>query len=326
MAGFGPNGGVQGVSNATTPFTNPATVTNVTATGTFTTQPGTTLLDYLVVGGGGGGGAGYGGGGAGGGYVTSFCCSCRGQLTVTGATGYPVTIGAKGVGGVTGGPAPLKKGGCGPDSVVVMSPVTVTATGGGGGGGEGNEPGKTGGSGGGGAGALGCGGAGNTPPLSPVQGFAGGTAGPNSKYAGGGGGGASAVGVDGTTPGQAGPGGNGKPNTISPSYPGGTVFGGGGGGATYSGCGPGCGGTGGGGDAGNTSGSPGCPAAPGCPGTDGLGGGGGAGGFDPVAGHHTGGTGGDGVVIIKEVGATGFTAPGVWPQKAQYDNAVAGTW
>ena len=55
MAGFGPNGGVQGVSNATTPFTNPATVTNVTATGTFTTQPGTTLLDYLVVGGGGGG-------------------------------------------------------------------------------------------------------------------------------------------------------------------------------------------------------------------------------------------------------------------------------
>ena len=55
-------------------------------------------------------------------------------------------------------------------------------------------------------------------------------------------------------------------------------------------------------------------------------GGGGAGGFDPVAGHHTGGTGGDGVVIIKEVGATGFTAPGVWPQKAQYDNAVAGTW
>ena len=84
---------------------------------------------------------------------------------------------------------------------------------------------------------------------------------------------------------------------------------------------PGCGGAGGGG-AGGPSAGPGTGVA----GTDGLGGGGGAGGFDPGSGHHTGGIGGKGVVIIKEAGATGYTATGMWSMQEQYDYSLAGTW
>jgi hypothetical protein len=252
-------------------------------------------VDYLVLAGGGGGGAGYGGGGGAGGYITSYGAP-RCAITLCQATPYPITIGAGGIGGVSPAPSPTRKGGCGTNSVAVIGACTVTAAGGGGGGGESQEPGKAGGSGGGAAGADGCGGAGNTPPLSPVQGYAGGDAGPNTNYAGGGGGGASAVGTAGTPGGQAGPGGAGEPNAIAPAFPvsPATIWGGGGGGATYAGTGPGTGGPGGGGNAGAT-GSP--PA--GSPGTDGKGGGGGAGGFDPSCGHHTGGTGGTGVVILR---------------------------
>ena len=86
-------GGIIGIVNKTSFGKNK--VTKTTATGTFTTQPGTTILNALVVAGGGGGGAGRtpagnsgGGGGAGAGGVRQSCC-----VSVCGATGYSVTLG-----------------------------------------------------------------------------------------------------------------------------------------------------------------------------------------------------------------------------------------
>ena len=60
------NGGVIGVSNKTS--FGKCTVTSKTSTGTITTQPGTRLVETLVVAGGGGSGYGNGGGGGGGGF------------------------------------------------------------------------------------------------------------------------------------------------------------------------------------------------------------------------------------------------------------------
>ena len=48
-----PNGGIVGVINPTS--FGKCTVTSQTASGTLTTQPGTRIVDYLVVAGGGGG-------------------------------------------------------------------------------------------------------------------------------------------------------------------------------------------------------------------------------------------------------------------------------
>ena len=70
MAG---NGGIIGPTNTTSFGKNK--VTEKTTSGTFTTQPGTRVLDALVIAGGGGGGASGGGGGAGG-YRTTCNVNC----------------------------------------------------------------------------------------------------------------------------------------------------------------------------------------------------------------------------------------------------------
>jgi hypothetical protein len=62
----------------------------LTSSGPLTTQPGTRLVQTLVVAGGGGGGTGGGGGGAGG---LRFICA-----SVCGATPYSITVGAGGAG------------------------------------------------------------------------------------------------------------------------------------------------------------------------------------------------------------------------------------
>ena len=62
------NGGIIGAVNKTSFGKNTVTSTTCTGSTTVTTQPGTRLLDYLVVAGGGGGGTDGGGGGGAGGY------------------------------------------------------------------------------------------------------------------------------------------------------------------------------------------------------------------------------------------------------------------
>ena len=130
MAGYGPNGGVQGACNAATPFCTPAVVTTKTATGPFTTGACTTAVDYLVVAGGGGGGVcdvGGGGGGAGG-YITSFGCSCRGQISVAASTAYTMTVGAGGAGGTDTPYATNGQGIDGTNSIAFCgTPIAITA-------------------------------------------------------------------------------------------------------------------------------------------------------------------------------------------------------
>ena len=245
-----------------------------TAPGTFCVSAGgnaagSNTVDYLVVAGGGAGSSGWGsnsgGGGGAGGYRespgTASGCYSVSPLGAAPAVALPVT--ATGypitVGG-GGGSTPGPSGrGCAGSNSVFS---TITSTGGG------------------------AGGAGNSTP-GPTSGGPGGSGG-----GGRGSHGTFCAGAGNTppfSPPQGNPGGN-----CSSSGPIGDLQGGGGGGATYAGTGPGTGGPGGGGNAGAT-GSP--PA--GSPGTDGKGGGGGAGGFDPSCGHHTGGTGGTGVVILR---------------------------
>jgi len=57
-----------------------------------------------------------------------------------------------------------------------------------------------------------------------------------------------------------------------------------------------------------------------------AGGGGGGGAAQAHPSPTAAGTGGPGVIIIKEPAVCGVTASGMWPQRAQYDNKVAGTW
>ena len=245
---------------------------------------GSDTVEYLVVAGGGGGGGGgtepgnkyLGAGGGGGGGWRSFTAISPSSpsngpaaLPVS-VQGYPITVGAGGA----GDPAASSGGARGANSVF----STITSTGGGGGGSKctpapacgANKPG---GSGGGGAGQPNpsprqTGGTGNTPPVSPPQGFNGGTgasraAGPENCSGAGGGGGASAVG--GTAPNCSIPGavgGDGQyiPSPFigptAPSYgetgPAGRVFAGGGGGGAGGGppVGPAAGGLGGGGNGG----------------------------------------------------------------------------
>ena len=83
-----PNGGIIGVVNPTS--FGKCTQTVRTSSTPLTTQPGTRLVQTLVVAGGGGGGTGGGGGGAGG--LRIICAS------VCGATAYPITVGAGGAG------------------------------------------------------------------------------------------------------------------------------------------------------------------------------------------------------------------------------------
>ena len=283
-------------------FTGPGTFT-VTNAGN---PGGSATVDYLVVGAGASGGGGpdaAGGGGAGGfresvpspaAWTASPLANPGGSLPVS-IQGYPITVGAGGV-GIPNSPTPDGRGNGGNNSIF----STITSTGGGGGASSGGgvpvpvASGSPGGSGGGSSTTTGSpagppGGLGNTPPTSPSQGSNGGTgATDNAAYrVGGGGGGGTAVGGTATNPAPAGAaGGAGATTSISGSP---TAYAGGGGGGGHP-TGPrpgGAGGTGGGG-AGSV------PAAA-VSGTVNTGGGGGAGGnSSPVSG-----SGGSGIVIIR---------------------------
>ena len=87
------NGGIIGPINITSKGGNK--VTSKTSSGNVTTQPGTRLVQTLVVAGGGSGGAvspshNTAGGGGAGGY------RCISNISVCGNTSYPITIGAGG--------------------------------------------------------------------------------------------------------------------------------------------------------------------------------------------------------------------------------------
>ena len=287
-------------------FTGPGTFT-VTAVAQCAAN---NKVSHLVVAGGGGGGSFHGGGGGAGGFreakspVTPYTASpldggSPNTITVT-AQAYPITVGGGGAGkkgpSAPGGPSNQTDG-----SSSTFS--TVTSAGGGKGGGDtgsANQAGSAGGSGGGGQnGASGnqsgpAGGAGNTPPVSPSQGFPGGSAGSDDTTfrGGGGGGGATAAGTN-VTPsgpssaaGAVGPGGAGATTSINATPT--TYAGGGGGGSTAV---VGTGGSGGGGS-GGTNPTPEQATS----GTDNTGGGGGGSGNPDQS---IAGSGGSGIVIIR---------------------------
>jgi len=247
--------------------------------------PQTLAVTYLVVAGGasGGGGTYHAGGGGAGGYRTD-------TLTMNKETAFTVTVGAGGA-TATGNAVGVN----GANSVF----YNITSAGGGGGGSYSSETALAGGSGGGGAGETPTtAGAGNTPPTSPVQGYAGGAGNGGANGAGGGGGGASQVGsVGGATPNApGGDGGDGAANTIT----GGSVtYAGGGGGAGVGSGTAGAGGAGGGGAGGS--------GANGVAGTANTGGGGGG---AERGGTATSGAGGSGIVILKIVDTNSATFSG----------------
>ena len=86
------NGGIVGVDNPPTQI--PEIITTFNSSGTLTTAPYTTSVDYLVVAGGGGGGNGNGGDAAGGGGAGGFRTGS--SFPVTSATAYPITVGGGG--------------------------------------------------------------------------------------------------------------------------------------------------------------------------------------------------------------------------------------
>ena len=253
-------------------------------------------VDYLVVAGGGSGGRGSdranGGGGAGGFRVAEPGNPKTGTPVTASVQTYPVTVGAGGV----ANPGPNRGGN--------SSIFSITSTGGGSGGNRSgpNDAYKPGGSG---AGEShedndNIAGTGNTPPVSPPQGFPGGTGynsgNASSTFGGGGGGGAGAAGGPSPTS-RSGHGGAGHPSDITGST---VIYAGGGGGGSqpnnnnYPG---GDGGPGGGGAGAGTG------RDDGVNGTDGLGGGGGGAKENLVAGN-----GGSGVVIVRyEIGASQYT-------------------
>ena len=282
-------------------FTSPGTF-QVTSASTTAAE---NTVGYMVVAGGGGG---TGAGGGAGGFregrnasIDNFTASPlvanapTNAVTVT-AQSYPITVGAGGAGANPGYSGNNKANG----SNSIFS--TITSAGGGAGGSSPNPSpggdGVAGGSGGGSGnhpGGTASAGAGNTPPVSPAQGFNGGTSSPapGNAVGMGGGGGSSAVGTNGTqgpTPaGNAGSGGNGVTSSISASPV--TRGGGGGGGAqgTSTNTNLNNGGTGGGGNGGTGN----VTLASGN-GTANFGGGGGG----NVQGAQA-GAGGSGVVIIR---------------------------
>jgi len=260
------------------------------------TAGGGDKVSYVVVAGGGGGNTG--GGGAGGfregkdtpkdSYTASPLAAACSGLTITNAT-FPITVGG---GGAASGPSPAVNG-----SNSIFS--SITSTGGGASGGP-PGPGNPGGSGGGANQAASIpnparpasGGSGNTPPVSPSQGFPGGSTATFDQTGGAGGGGATAVGANSVAPpapnsaGLGGAGGDGATSSITGSP---VARAGGGGGSQYNPAAPSTpvsGGTGGGGPGGIY-----LAGTPGTAGTTNTGGGGGGG---PNAG-----AGGSGVVIIR---------------------------
>jgi hypothetical protein len=285
---------------------NTFTVTNAGA------PPGSSTVDYVVVGGGASGGSAgsprAGGGGAGGyrespGSASSYTASPLGASPATAlavpVAPYPITVG--------GGGAPVS-GGNNPGNNGSVSTFSTISSAGGGAGGAGSAcygcaalNGGPGGSGGGSGGAAnadpspivgGTVGTGNTPVVSPAQGQDGGQGmhAPGVWAAGGGGGGASAAGGDSSTkptPGPASVSGTGA-NGVTTQIPGSplTLSGGGGANGVNTTNDSAAGGSGGGG-AGNSTGV-------GVAGGTNTGGGGGAG-PDPSGS----GQGGSGIVIIR---------------------------
>jgi len=182
------------------------------------------VVDYLVVAGGGGSGGNHnhiqqGGGGGAGGYreAKSGCAGCYTVsplatptgITIT-ATTYPITVGAGGSRGGSGGNLPSR----GPNATSGSNSIfsTITSAGGGFGGQPGaccvyqstGQPGGSGGAGGGGGGTQ-AGGSGNTPPVSPPQGNNGGCGQSGGPTTGGSGGGATGNGTQGPSCGSTGP-------------------------------------------------------------------------------------------------------------------------
>ena len=264
-------------------FTGPGTfcVSNAGGPG------GSNTVSYMVVAGGGGGTNDRGGGGGAGGYRegrTPQCASYTASplnapagLPVS-VQGYPIVIG----GGGTSPPSP----GCGTKGSD-SSFSTITSTGGGLGLNDKAAtpscgPGGSGGGGGKGPAVPNTGGAGNTPPVSPAQGFPGGTG--LGTSGGAGGGGATVVGGNPAHPGSGcgGVGGAGATSSINATP---TARAGGGGGSSDGS--PVAGGTGGGGT--GHGGPPGSGGA----GTVNTGGGGGG------SRSATTGTGGSGIAIIR---------------------------
>lgn len=169
-----------------------------TASGTFTVTNGVGLtFEVMSVGGGAGGGNNNAGGG-GAGEIDLF-------TTVTAAaSGYTVTIGAKGTGAST---LNARGGGGGTSSFALGGTTYTSSLGGGGGGGDGTSSGAGGNGGSGGGGANTASSSGGTASGSNT--FAGGGGNNNgTNYAGGGGGGATQAGTAGSAAGN-GTGGNG---------------------------------------------------------------------------------------------------------------------
>ena len=246
---------------------------------------GPTGASYIVVAGGGGGGADRGGGGGAGGFREGRVSSpeyTASPLATTGLTlavqTYPITVGGGGAGGAHPGPT-------GSSGVNGSNSVFSTITSAGGGRGKNSNTGfaAAGGSGGGGSGSgAGAGGAGNTPPVSPSQGFPGGTSSDTSNPRGAGGGGATAASAPSVPlPAGIGAGGAGATTNITGSP---VAYAGGGGGAGQPNL-TSAGGAGGGGNA--------VTSTAGSAGTANTGGGGGG------ACTADGGAGGKGIVIIR---------------------------
>jgi len=238
-------------------------IATFTGPGTFTVNSLSSIsanneVSYVIVAGGGGSGGTRshiqaGGGGGAGGFrevknpATPYTASPLdgyptpgNRITVT-ATGFPITVGAGGTAGGSGGGHPTVPDGPASGNGGVSTFSTITSAGGGGGGqpsaaGVGPAPGHDGGSGGGGGGGNPArpGGSGNTPPTSPAQGTNGGTGQPGGPNSSGSGGGATGAGVQApiSVPNPAG-GGAGATSSITSSP---VTYAGGGNYAAY--CGP----------------------------------------------------------------------------------------
>jgi len=306
VLGFGAGGGANPfvvATGGTITTSGNDKIHTFTGPGTFTVCQvakcaANSLVSYLVVAGGGGTGINLAGGGGGGGFretkspATPYTASPLdgygtpgNRITVT-ATGYPITVGAGGVG------APNS---CQPSQTNGVPSVfsSITSAGGGKGGcatvpvphGDGSDGGSGGGEAG---GSERTQGSGNVPPTTPAQGTDGGPGSGGGQFphlGAGGGGGATAAGGAGTAP-AAGAGGAGAGTLINPAsgQPGpgpSQYYSGGAGGGLYSGSNWGAAGIGGAGTAGPGDDPSRCGIAN-------TGGG--------AAGH---GSGGSGIVIIR---------------------------
>ena len=266
----------------------------LTLNGGWKVPTGVSRVTAVVVAGGGGGGGGLNGGGGGaGGFIET-------TTSVSAGSWYPITVGAGGLGALTGNDA-LNAPSNGGNS----SAFSLTAIGGGKGSAEFNSPyahyaAASGGSGGG--GSWGNNSANYTGRAGTAgQGNAGGNSGAlTDTYAGAGGGGAGAVGGNATTS-QGGNGGAGAYSNVLSSY-----LAGGGGGSRRTGTGAsgfgGSGGTGGGGAGASGNAAPNATNGP-QSGLANTGGGGGAGVYQNASTEGKGAQGGSGVIALRWITA-----------------------